>query len=384
MGSFTALEGSRGDMRASMRAAASLLVGLALVCTGQGTASSSFPEKGAYVRVAVNQRSGERCDVASGWAGTSIRAFVASPAALQGVAGVGGTSVSSLRRILLAPCSVGSHGQELKAGGGHTRGRCVGIPSISRVFKARMAMARGTGEGASSESPPAREWSQVVSFSPEFCSLCQAQFEVLVAMLGARRCALYFRRENPLTGSLEFVPAAVYPERQRVWVVGEGPEGRPSSGPLELPGFISAENLMPNYPFNSRSEDGSPSALDISEGGISVPVQYGNVVIGMLAVWRSPKPDKKEVWSAQERTQVSKIAGSLALAVVLDQRNQFSYQEALHAESLRSMLSETLHQVGRKEITMTPTGGGKGVTVESEGERRRRCTRRERTLLRLC
>eukprot|EP00961_Rhodomonas_salina_P290514 3925608-Rhodomonas_salina.1 len=57
--------------------------------------------------------------------------------------------------------------------------------------------------------------------SPEFTALCQAQFEVVSSMLGATRCALYFRREDPLTGHLEFVPAAVYPERQRVWVVGQ-------------------------------------------------------------------------------------------------------------------------------------------------------------------
>jgi hypothetical protein len=208
-----------------------------------------------------------------------------------------------------------------------------------------MTMTRGESkeERSRSESPPAREWSQVVSFSPEFCSLCQAQFEVLVTMLEARRCALYFRREDPLTGNLEFVPAAVYPEHQRVWVVGEGPEGRPSSGLFELPGFISAENLMPDYPFNRGGADGT-TAIDISEGGLSVPVQYGNMVIGMLAVWRD-QSSGKEAWTTREKSQVSKVASSLALAVVLDQRNQYSYNEALNAESLRNMLSETLHQV---------------------------------------
>jgi len=193
----------------------------------------------------------------------------------------------------------------------------------------------------------ARQWSQVVSFSPEFCSLCQAQFEVLSGLVGASRCVLYFRREDPLTGKLEFVPAAVYPQTQRVWVVGEGPEGRPSSGPVELPGFISAENLMPEYPFNMPDNaDGS----DISDGGISVPIQYGNTVIGMLAIWRNPSENESgeeedSVWTREEKAHVKNIASSLALAIVLDQRNQFSYNEALQAEKLRSMLSDSLHQV---------------------------------------
>jgi hypothetical protein len=64
-----------------------------------------------------------------------------------------------------------------------------------------------------------------------------------------RRCVLYFRREDPASGQLDFVPAAVYPERQRVWVVGEGRGGLPAPGPGELPGFISAASLLPDYPF---------------------------------------------------------------------------------------------------------------------------------------
>ena len=48
-------------------------------------------------------------------------------------------------------------------------------------------------------------------------------------------------------------------------------------------------------------------------------------------------------WTETERAQVQAIATSLALAVVLDQRYQ--WQEAVQAESMRKMLSETLHQV---------------------------------------
>lgn len=72
-----------------------------------------------------------------------------------------------------------------------------------------------------------------VRVSPEFTALCQAQFEVVSSLLNATRCALYFRREDPISGTLEFVPAAVYPEKQRVWVVGEGPSGLPSQGALQ-------------------------------------------------------------------------------------------------------------------------------------------------------
>ena len=68
----------------------------------------------------------------------------------------------------------------------------------------------------------------------------------------------------------------------------------------------------------------------------------------MLAVWR--ENDKK--WTEAERSQVQTIATSLALAVVLDQRNQ--WQEAVQAESLRKMLSETLHQVRGCSVQSMP------------------------------
>ena len=180
----------------------------------------------------------------------------------------------------------------------------------------------------------------VVTVSPEFTALCQAQFEVLASVLGASRCDLYFRREDPVTGHLEFVPAAVYPEKQRVWVVGEGPTGRPATGAIELAGFIPATSLLPEYPFvKTKREGGQSNAVEIKDGGLSVPIEYGSVVLGMLAVWR----EGNQEWTEAERSQVQAISTSLALAVVLDQKHQ--WQEAVQAESLRKMLAETLHQV---------------------------------------
>jgi len=197
----------------------------------------------------------------------------------------------------------------------------------------------GDADGTSKDTLERRR-RDVVTVSPEFTALCQAQFEVLASVLGASRCDLYFRREDPRTGHLEFVPAAVYPEKQRVWVVGEGPTGRPATGAIELAGFIPATSLLPEYPFVKTNRKGGPSnVVEIEGGGLSVAIEYGSVVLGMLAVWREGSKE----WTEAERAQVQAIATSLALAVVLDQKHQ--WQEAVQAESLRKMLSETLHQV---------------------------------------
>ena len=151
----------------------------------------------------------------------------------------------------------------------------------------------------STKSGDKKNASPVMRVSPEFNSLCQAQFEVLSCILGASKCVLYFRREDA-TGQLDFVPAAVYPEKQviaatfkmssncfyqRVWVVGEGPAGLPASGPIELPGFFSANSMFPEYPFIKRQSSGI-ATISLADGGISLPLEYGSVVLGTIAVWR--------------------------------------------------------------------------------------------------
>ena len=171
--------------------------------------------------------------------------------------------------------------------------------------------------------------------------MAQAQFEVVSSVLGATRCALYFRREDPATGTLEFVPAAVYPEKQRVWVVGEGPGGLPSRGAFSLPGFIDASSLLPEYPMMPGDGNGKHGFV-MADGGLSVPLEYGGVVMGMVAVWREGASGAEE-WTTAERQQVGNIATSLAVAMVLDQRRL--WEEAVQTSSLRQMLSETLHQV---------------------------------------
>lgn len=101
------------------------------------------------------------------------------------------------------------------------------------------------GEGGWAGGWPSRP---MVAISAEYAQLCQAQFEILSATVGASRCAVYFRREHPLSGALEFVPVAVYPQAQGVWVVGQDGD-LPVVGPRQLPGATAAPTLIPNYPF---------------------------------------------------------------------------------------------------------------------------------------
>ncbi|EOD32152.1 putative sensory transduction histidine kinase [Emiliania huxleyi CCMP1516] len=122
-----------------------------------------------------------------------------------------------------------------------------------------------------------RLWEPLTPMTPEFASVAQAQFEVLGARLQASRAAIYFRREDPRTGALEFVPAAVWPATQKVWIVGEGV--RPSVDSPPLPGGTDAGSLMPSYPFLSRAASPLPLGRlpeEAAEAGLSVPLVHGS------------------------------------------------------------------------------------------------------------
>ena len=150
--------------------------------------------------------------------------------------------------------------------------------------------------------------------------MAQAQFSMLGdSGLQISRAAVYLRREDD-EGVLEFIPVAVWPE-QGVWVVG----GSGSSDSLEqglatiptrmLPGGATAKSLLPRYPFMER---GSSTMAD---AGLSVPLVYNNVVLGVLAVWRQDGVASEEVgWGSAQRNMLEQVARTLAIAAILDQQ----------------------------------------------------------------
>ena len=164
------------------------------------------------------------------------------------------------------------------------------------------------------------------SASSEFVDVAQAQFSMLGGSgLRISRAAVYLRREDD-EGVLEFIPVAVWPQ-QGVWVVG----GTGSSASLDqslaevprpmLPGGTTAESLLPRYPFIERQGGGSARAYvatTMADAGLSVPLAYNNVVLGVLAVWRQGAPEAE--WGSAQRNMLEQVARTLAIAAVLDRR----------------------------------------------------------------
>ncbi|CAM9240994.1 unnamed protein product, partial [Phaeothamnion confervicola] len=248
-------------------------------------------------------------------------------------------------------------------------------------------------EGSGQAQPPNGSYRPSVgAMSPEFSTLVQAQFEILASLLQAASCALYFRCENPVSGELEFTPVAVYPEKRRVWVVdGDGGPARGQEGPKELPGYTAASALLPEYPFISvrrlAGQLETSAALEHEDGGLSAPLVYGSVVLGLITVWRERPPaaaaaaaavagpnaaemgaaadegsgrvaddsaEAQHVWSDRNKDLLEKIASSVAIAAVLDQRQRWA--ATVQVDQLRRVLAETLHQV-KNPLTALRTFG---------------------------
>ena len=82
-----------------------------------------------------------------------------------------------------------------------------------------------------------------------------------------------------------------------------------------LPGGATAESLLPRYPFMER---GSSTMAD---AGLSVPLVYNNVVLGVLAVWRQDGVTSSEAeWGSAQRNMLEQVARTLAIAAILDQQ----------------------------------------------------------------
>lgn len=191
------------------------------------------------------------------------------------------------------------------------------------------------------------------NWSGDFLELCRAQLEVLSSSVSElTQSAIFFRRENLGNGALEFVPVAVSgtgPER--VWIAGASAAYTElSAGVALLPGGVPASALLPDYPVLARG------VLELPDGGLCVPVTYGNVCAGSVVLWRS----RRKPWASVDIDRATNVARSIAIAAALDgrvgarARAQDRTRELVKAT--RSSLKSAAHQM-RSPITALVTFG---------------------------
>ncbi|QEQ01448.1 HAMP domain-containing sensor histidine kinase [Thermosynechococcus sp. QKsg1] len=158
--------------------------------------------------------------------------------------------------------------------------------------------------------------------SEEFAALCRTQLELVVNSLGASSLAVYL--SETLNDSPSWSPVAVYPE---------------AAPPLSLPfpPTLPPPTQAAETPLSHRPQQVVSSLAN----QLILPLMYQNWVLGVLVAQRQHRP-----WLAAEQAQLQQVAQTLAIACVLDQRQQWlSHSPASTLDQQQQRFDDLLHQL---------------------------------------
>lgn len=203
--------------------------------------------------------------------------------------------------------------------------------------------------------------------SSEFIALCQSQIALLTDGLGAALSIVYLTEELTEVSDAKLVPIAAYPDAVAEWgddrIFTLLSQGRRSANSMQrLLGANLAESedsLMPSsLSADATSEDVHAQAAEtalLRQQQIVLPLIYQEVVMGLFVTARADR-----AWTEFERHQIEKIAETIAIACVLDQRSQWAsqdlHQQRLLREQRHELLDDLLHQF-RNPLTALRTFG---------------------------
>jgi signal transduction histidine kinase len=184
--------------------------------------------------------------------------------------------------------------------------------------------------------------------SSEFVALCRSQVALLTQVLGASMSVVYLT-ETLIEGSeAQLVPVAAHPESALVLE---------RSSQLALSPSTDGVSAMPRQPFAPSSVDEGDDEDDrIDQSSVSLrnslaaeqqqmvlPLVHDGMVLGLLVSERNDRP-----WTTWEGSQIERIADTIALAYVMDQRAQWLDQTHRQQRLLQSdqhdILDNLLHQ----------------------------------------
>ncbi|MFN4067287.1 MAG: ATP-binding protein [Thermosynechococcus sp.] len=158
--------------------------------------------------------------------------------------------------------------------------------------------------------------------SEEFAALCRTQLELVVNSLGASSLAVYL--SETLNDSPSWSPVAVYPE---------------AAPPLSLP--IPPTLPPPAQAAETPSKHHPQQVVSSLTNQLILPLMYQNWVLGVLVAQRQQRS-----WSAAEQAQLQQVAQTLAIACVLDQRQQWlSHSSGNPLQQQQQRFEDLLHQL---------------------------------------
>jgi signal transduction histidine kinase len=196
-------------------------------------------------------------------------------------------------------------------------------------------------------------------------SLCRAQLRLLAEGLGASLSVVYMTEELAEGGESKLLPVVVYPETDVVWAeimqmpfgANLSTENRPANLSLnQLPRQLASEEdrqvstLAPPKPLERGADD-----VQSKRHQILLPLVADGTILGLLVTTREIEP-----WNSSEQTEIQHVAQTIALAGILDRRQQWLTIELNQQRKLQiqqqDMLHNLLHQL-RNPLTAIRTFG---------------------------
>jgi len=198
----------------------------------------------------------------------------------------------------------------------------------------------------------------LMSTSSNFLALCQEQIVLLTQRLGASFSILYLTPElvESSINDVQLIPVLAYPESLSL-------KQMQFSSILALPnrhhrvltsGSPYVESLH-DYEYLKQEPSNLEEDYLLNHHQIVLPLIYEGLMMGLLVTARADRD-----WNEEEQDDIQRIAKSLAIACLLDQRRawleqQMEQQQLLQVEQ-RDLLDNLLHQL-RNPLTAIRTFG---------------------------
>jgi signal transduction histidine kinase len=196
----------------------------------------------------------------------------------------------------------------------------------------------------------------LISTGSEFLALCREQMALLAQGLGASLSVVYLTQELVETSANEtkLIPVVVYPETA-VHSLEQTLALPNQKTKLLTAGDDTSNDVGKSVEINDTESSSDHQEYLLSGDQIILPLSHEDVMLGLLVTSREDR-----TWNEQERSEVEKIAQTLSLACVLDQRRawlqQQLHQQQILQEKQQDLLDNLLHQF-RNPLTALRTFG---------------------------
>lgn len=185
--------------------------------------------------------------------------------------------------------------------------------------------------------------------SSEFVALCQKQVALLAQGLGAAFSVVYLTEELAEDSEAKLVSVVAYPEPTVIWQENQNLAFLPNQiqRGKNMPRLLSAAPTDSSMLLEAGIDGTEKEAWEKKEKNallqqrqIVLPLIHEGVVMGLLVTGREDRP-----WNEQEKVQIERIAHTMAIACILDQRSQWLQQQYTQQQRLQTQQNELLHNL---------------------------------------